>query len=1067
MSLGSGNPGGGGNITINVSVMVQQALAAFQRLQTAATGALNRIQRQAQATRIELTGIDRILSYMAAGSIVAAVGGFTRLASEIQRTSLMMIALEGDMQKATIQMDRMVALTQKVPFSIGAVSDAFVKLKTSGIEPIIDAQGNGPLRNLLDAVAAFGGTEQQLHRAAIALQQMAGKGTISMEELRQQLGEAIPTAIRLMAEGLGVTVPQLIAQITKGQLEFEKGFAALDRMFKEKYGGLGEIIKKVSLSGAFEGLRNEIEQLALTLNRIGALDALTAGLHLAAKAIREFHNAIAPVTGNTRDYADATEAVSKSLERMSGWVEKNADNIVGFIRGLQNLMAVFGALFNLVFAVLDQFPADMVAGGIVGYLFFGRSIRSALIFALLARSGEAVSGFVNFIAKIISALPQGVVAYGLIGYVLFGARGALLGVLAATVLSVMRTIEDFIAKATGKMAAAIAYVSAQVNNLNPFSPTKRNADADAKTAEGQAEKAFRSRRPVTWADNLYDAAKKMDASFQGTGTKDGERLAQAARDFKTELKAIQEARAELAKAMKPLETPVGLNASQEAQMTKAMQHMADMEERLVGLKLGAGAKIRKENELYLKQGEEIVKSLRAQAALEKDPKKQAQLIKTASDTEAAYAKMRATVEGLAQAEDARSGSRAAAKARRAAEQHARQLDSESDRIERFKSDLEKYAAQINELELKVFGGSEVAIARAEAQTDIASIRDRYNDMAVAINNLKLKEEDRAKLLQDLEGLQNRLNLAEIRAIQIAEEKVKIEQRRNALERARYLEDLDRDITVKGFEQDPFSGRMLRNFGIQTEWEDKIREIQDRIQEAQDKLTLNPNTDERPGLELFISDLEARVAAYDKYYSYMLSKERELHDATRTLWEDTGSIIRNSLEDAIYNLITGTGSAKQAVLAMYQEITKAAIRYLMQVIMIKMIEGALSFATGGLSSAFSLGAGVFGGVPSGGAKAGATFQRFGRGGAFTNTVVRGPTNFNIGEMGEAGPEGVLPLASVNGRLGVYAKSGGDQYNVTIHAVDARSIRDLLMQHGDAIIPALVGQGRLNNSVGRTR
>lgn len=49
--------------------------------------------------------------------------------------------------------------------------------------------------------------------------------------------------------------------------------------------------------------------------------------------------------------------------------------------------------------------------------------------------------------------------------------------------------------------------------------------------------------------------------------------------------------------------------------------------------------------------------------------------------------------------------------------------------------------------------------------------------------------------------------------------------------------------------------------------------------------------------------------------------------------------------------------------------------------------------------------------------------FADGGAFTNGVVTRPTAFNTGVMGEAGPEGILPLANVGGRLGVFS-AGGD-------------------------------------------
>ena len=51
------------------------------------------------------------------------------------------------------------------------------------------------------------------------------------------------------------------------------------------------------------------------------------------------------------------------------------------------------------------------------------------------------------------------------------------------------------------------------------------------------------------------------------------------------------------------------------------------------------------------------------------------------------------------------------------------------------------------------------------------------------------------------------------------------------------------------------------------------------------------------------------------------------------------------------------------------------------------------------------------------------RKFALGGTFTNGIVSRPTNFNIGQMGEAGSEGILPLANVGGRLGVYAMNAG--------------------------------------------
>lgn len=80
-------------------------------------------------------------------------------------------------------------------------------------------------------------------------------------------------------------------------------------------------------------------------------------------------------------------------------------------------------------------------------------------------------------------------------------------------------------------------------------------------------------------------------------------------------------------------------------------------------------------------------------------------------------------------------------------------------------------------------------------------------------------------------------------------------------------------------------------------------------------------------------------------------------------------------------------------------------------------------------------------------AGHGIPAFASGGAFTNGVVSRPTFFNIGQMGEGGQsEGILPLANVGGRLGVYSMGGGNAEVVA-------ELQALRMQFGQV-------QGRLD-------
>lgn len=67
---------------------------------------------------------------------------------------------------------------------------------------------------------------------------------------------------------------------------------------------------------------------------------------------------------------------------------------------------------------------------------------------------------------------------------------------------------------------------------------------------------------------------------------------------------------------------------------------------------------------------------------------------------------------------------------------------------------------------------------------------------------------------------------------------------------------------------------------------------------------------------------------------------------------------------------------------------------------------------------------FFGFAKGGAFSKGQSTKFAKGGSFTNSIVDRPTNFNMGLMGEAGPEAIMPLSKgSDGTLGVRLMGGG--------------------------------------------
>lgn len=160
---------------------------------------------------------------------MALPGAILKSSGDMEKMSKLMQGMSRETTKAAREAEALsnvkfvFNMAQRAPFDVKTLTDAFVKFKSAGLDPT-----DGSMRALVDSVARFGGTSDTMHRASIAIQQMAGKGVISMEELRQQLGEAVPNAINMMAQGAGMSMQKFAKLVSTGTVEAS---TALRNMF--------------------------------------------------------------------------------------------------------------------------------------------------------------------------------------------------------------------------------------------------------------------------------------------------------------------------------------------------------------------------------------------------------------------------------------------------------------------------------------------------------------------------------------------------------------------------------------------------------------------------------------------------------------------------------------------------------------------------------------------------------------------------------------------------------------------------------------------------------------------
>jgi len=252
-----------------------------------------------------------------ADSTVATAAGF-------EKTEKMLTRLTGSAEGGRQSMDWLLRFSSANPvMELQAYRNAFVKLQVAGLDPM-----GGSLKTLTDTIAAFGGGGQEMERASVAIIQMAGKGVISMEELRQQLGEVIPTAMRTMADEMGLSMQELSKRIESGALDAGSGLDALFRGLQKNYDGAAAEMAG-TWDGMVSGAKTAMQKMQVEIMNAGAFDALkkhfqalpkNLGFNLDASGSAEM---AADVSGVVRTVLDALTPVEKA----TGAVIRNLDTI--------------------------------------------------------------------------------------------------------------------------------------------------------------------------------------------------------------------------------------------------------------------------------------------------------------------------------------------------------------------------------------------------------------------------------------------------------------------------------------------------------------------------------------------------------------------------------------------------------------------------------------------------------------------------------------------------------------------------------------------------------------------
>lgn len=171
-------------------------------------------------------------------------------------------------------------------------------------------------------------TEDQTKGVFLALGQMASKGKVMAEELRQQLGERAPGVFRLMADALGVDTGGLDRMLERGEVGIE-GLSKMADLIRERFGSaLPDAVN--STTAAVGRLNTAWDDLML---HASSGKMLTEGIRQATEAVKLLDAGVQALGEHQREIVSGAVALGAAYLSARGLNSRTVKGTVSLATG--------------------------------------------------------------------------------------------------------------------------------------------------------------------------------------------------------------------------------------------------------------------------------------------------------------------------------------------------------------------------------------------------------------------------------------------------------------------------------------------------------------------------------------------------------------------------------------------------------------------------------------------------------------------------------------------------------------------------------------------------------------
>lgn len=300
--------------TNNLRAAKRDLAAQFDKSGRSVDKFSNELRTGTTAQRAQAQSLDGVIGKVTA--LAAAYVGFDRVAQAVsqvfstgdkfEKLGVQMQALMGGIaggEKATAWVKE---FTKNTPLQMGEVSQAFVKLKAFGLDPM-----DGTMQAITDQALKLGGGFQEVEGISLALGQAWAKQKLQGEEILQMVERGIPVW-DLLEKVTGKNTVELQKLSSAGKLGRDVIKDLIDEMGRASAGSAAA--QMALFSGQVSNAKDNMEQFYNLIAQSGAMDWLKAN-----------------ITALNTEFA----AMAKD-GRLQEWAQKISDTIVSTGNAIKN-----------------------------------------------------------------------------------------------------------------------------------------------------------------------------------------------------------------------------------------------------------------------------------------------------------------------------------------------------------------------------------------------------------------------------------------------------------------------------------------------------------------------------------------------------------------------------------------------------------------------------------------------------------------------------------------------------------------------------------------------------------